>query len=274
MITLYDFGNSVACQKVRIALCAKGLDWETIKIDLFRSEQYDPKYLRLNPKGVVPTLIHDGKLVIESTLIGEYLEDTFPEPRLTPTDPWLRARMRVWSKAVDEGLHEGITEISFSAVFRERMRNMPAALREARFRNIGDPRRRDRFKSTYELGTRSPFVLYAAAAYERVFEALEAALAEGGPWILGGKPTLADIALMPYVARLDYLGLLEVWTETRPNIKAWWVQAQEWPSFKRGLRERVSKDEFAEMQTHGPRIRAEVAELVAGLRRVGPVLER
>ena len=49
MITLYDFGNSVACQKVRIALCEKGLDWKTIKIDLFRSEQYDPEYLKFNP---------------------------------------------------------------------------------------------------------------------------------------------------------------------------------------------------------------------------------
>jgi glutathione S-transferase len=182
--------------------------------------------------------------------------------------------MRVWSKMVDEGLHEGITEISFSAMFRERMRNMPVELREARFRNIGDPRRHDRFKSTYELGAQSPFVLYAVAAYERAFETLEGELAENGPWVLGDEATLADIALMPYVARLDFLGLLEVWTETRPNIKAWWVQAQEWPSFKRGLRERVSEDEFAEMQTHGSRIRAEVAELVAGLRRVGPVLER
>ena len=274
MITLYDFGNSVACQKVRIALCEKSLDWDTIKIDLFRSEQYDPKYLKSNPQGVVPTLVHDGKSVIESTLICEYLEDTFPEPRLTPTDPWLRARMRVWSKAVDEGLHEGVAEISFSAMFRERMRNMPAELREARFRNIGDPRRRDRFKSTYELGTQSPFVLYGVAAYERAFEALEEALAEGGPWILGGKPTLADIALMPYVARLDYLGLLGVWTENRPHIGSWWAQAQEWPSFKRGLRDRVSEDEFAEMRTHGPKIRAEVAELVAGLRRAEPASAR
>jgi glutathione S-transferase len=77
MITLYDFGNSVACQKVRIALCEKELDWETIKVDLFRSE-HDPQYLKFNPKGVVPTLVHDGKPIIESTLICEYLDDTFP----------------------------------------------------------------------------------------------------------------------------------------------------------------------------------------------------
>ena len=64
-LILYDFGNSVCCQKVRITLRAKGLDWEAVSIDLFKAEQYDPKYLALNPKGVVPTLVHDGKPVIE-----------------------------------------------------------------------------------------------------------------------------------------------------------------------------------------------------------------
>jgi glutathione S-transferase len=69
MLTLYDFGNSVCCQKVRITMRTKALNWESIKVDLFKTEQYDPSYLKLNPKGVVPTLVHDGKPIIESTLI-------------------------------------------------------------------------------------------------------------------------------------------------------------------------------------------------------------
>jgi glutathione S-transferase len=89
MLTLYDFGNSVCCQKVRITMRAKALNWESIKVDLFKTEQYDPNYLKLNPKGVVPTLVHDGKPVIESTLICEYIDDTFLQlPQLIPTDPW------------------------------------------------------------------------------------------------------------------------------------------------------------------------------------------
>jgi glutathione S-transferase len=52
MITLYDLGNSVCCQKVRVTLCEKGLDWESVNVDLFRAEQYDPKYLKLNRKGL------------------------------------------------------------------------------------------------------------------------------------------------------------------------------------------------------------------------------
>ena len=92
MLTLYDYGNSVCCQKVRITLREKGLDWDAIRVDLFASEQYDPKYLKLNPKGVVPTLVHDGVPVIESTLICEYLDETFPDPPLAPRDAAQRAQ--------------------------------------------------------------------------------------------------------------------------------------------------------------------------------------
>jgi glutathione S-transferase len=151
-------------------------------------------------------------------------------------------------------------------MFRERMRTMPPEMRERRFRNVGDPRRRDRYKSTYELGTQSPFVLHAVAAYERAFKLMEATLAERGPWILGATPTLADINMMPFVARLAYMGLLEAWTANRPHINAWWTRVQAWPSFRRGLHDLISEAEFIEMRVHGPKIRGEVDALIAGLR--------
>lgn len=267
MITLYDYGNSVCCQKVRITLREKGLEWQAIRVDLFTSQQYDPAYLKLNPKGVVPTLVHDGVAIIESTLICEYLDETFPDPPLIPRDAAGRTRMRLWSKAVDEGLFEGVGELSFSAMFRERMKSMPSEMRERRFRNIGDPRRRDRFKSTYELGVHSPYVLHGIAAYEKAFKTLETTLAESGPWILGATPTLADINLMPLVARLELLGLLDVWIEHRPQVQAWWSRARSWPSFKRGLLDLITQAELDEMALHGPKIRNDVATLLSELRR-------
>ena len=267
-LILYDFGNSVCCQKVRITLRAKGLDWKAITVDLFKAEQYSPEYRKLNPKGVVPTLVHNGKPVIESTLICEYIDQTFPQsPRLIPADPWLQSRMRLWSKMVDDGLFEGVTEISFSAMFRERMKNMPEDIRQARFRNVGDPRRTDRFKSTYEHGVQSPFVVHAIAAYERAFKMLENVLADGGPWILGADPSLADINLMPLVARLDYLGLLDLWTTDRPRVEGWWAHAKAWPFFKTGLSDLISEVEFSEMKMHGPKVRDGIAAHLVALRR-------
>jgi glutathione S-transferase len=167
---------------------------------------------------------------------------------------------------VDEGLFEGVTELSFSAMFRERMRSMPEDIRERRFRNIGDPRRRDRFMSTYELGVRSPYVRHGIAAYERAFKLLEETLTETGPWILGRDPSLADINLMPFAARLDYLGLLDLWIRDRPRVKDWWVLAQEWPSFKSGLHDLISEVEYSEMSTHGPKIANDVAAIIAQVR--------
>ncbi len=266
MITLYQFGNSVCCQKVRITMKEKGLSWEAVEVNLFRNEQYDHRYLKLNPKGVVPTIIHDGRAVIESTLICEYLDDVFPRPALIPSDPLLRTHMRLWSKMVDEGLHEGISEISFCAMFRERMRNLSPEQREIRFRNVGDPRRRDRFRSTFDVGTQSPFVLHAVAAYEKMFKMLESALAEGGPWILGSSASLADINLMPYVARLEFLGLADLWTNQRPHVQAWWDRVAEWPSYRAGIVDPMTEVELAEMQTHGPKIRNEIAILLNELR--------
>jgi len=266
-LTLYDFGNSVCCQKVRITLRAKGLDWEARRVDLFKSEQYDPNYLKMNPKGVVPTLVHDGKPVIESTLICEYIDETFPEPPLMPKNAHDRTRMRLWSKFVDEGLHDGVTELSFSAMFRERMRAMTDEMREKRFRNVGDPRRTDRFKSTYEHGAKSPFVVHGIAAYERAFKLMEETLhGHGGPWIVGPSPTLADINIMPYAARLEYLGLIGAWLDERPRVREWWARAQDWPYFKSGLRDLISEHEFSEMRIHGPKILDDVKATVAKLR--------
>ena len=260
MLELYDFNNSVCAQKVRIALAEKGLDWTEREVDLFRLEQYDPKYLAFNPKGVVPTLVHDGTPVIESTLICEYLDDVFPDPPLRPSAPLKLSAMRVWSKTVDEGLHAGITAISFSAMFRERMRGMTDEQRARRWRNIGDPARGDRDRSVYELGVESPHVYNAIAAYESAFEKLEKALGHGRDWVMGDAFTLADIVLAPYMARLDYLTLLDVWTGDRPGVAAWWERLKQRASLRAQLGGRLTPEMIGPMNRFGAAIRDRMAE--------------
>ena len=76
-------------------------------------------------------------------------------------------------------------------------------------------------------------MLHAIYAYEKTFKLLEETLIDGGPWIVGDSPTLADIALMPFAARLNYLGLLDVWLTERPSVREWWAMAKEWPSYRR-----------------------------------------
>lgn len=260
MLELYHFNNSVCSQKVRMALAEKGLDWTGHAVDLFRLEQYDPKYLAFNPKGVVPTLVHDGTPLIESTLICEYLDDVFPDPPLRPAAPADLSAMRLWSKTVDEGLHAGITAISFSAMFRERMRGMTDEQRARRWRNIGDPWRSDRDRSVYEHGVESPYVYNAIAAYEVAFEKLEKGFADGRRWIMGDAFTLAELALAPYLARLDYLTLLGIWTGDRPGVAAWWARLRERPSYRAELSDQLTGELVEPMRRFGAAIRERVAE--------------
>ena len=166
-------------------------------IDLFKNEQYHPDYLRLNSKGVVPTLIHEGRPVIDSTLIREYLDETFPEPSLVPASPYERSQMRRWSKHIDEGVFEATREISFSAMFREKMRSMTEAERNGRFDNVGDPGRRARFLSTYEEGVEFPYVGQGIFAFEKMFGEMEDDLSSRREWLVGDHFTLATSTLSP-----------------------------------------------------------------------------
>jgi glutathione S-transferase len=91
MLELYHGEGSVCARKVRLTLAEKGIrDWVGRIVDLAKGEQTRPEYLELNPKGVIPTVVHDGRVITESTVICEYLEDVFPEPRLRPQDPLAR----------------------------------------------------------------------------------------------------------------------------------------------------------------------------------------
>src|SRR5580692_9014115 len=105
MLYIYQGSTSVCSVKVRLALEEKGLPFEGEILDLQRGDQHRPDYAKLNPNEVVPTLVHDGKLLIESTLILEYLDEAFPAPPLMPPAPVSRPPARLFMKKIDDYLH-------------------------------------------------------------------------------------------------------------------------------------------------------------------------
>jgi glutathione S-transferase len=259
MLKLFTAHNSICTQKVFLTLIEKDLPWTSEYIDLFNNEQYRPEYLKLNPKGVVPTLMHDGHAIIESTLICEYLDQTFPEPSLVPASAYERSQMRRWSKHIDEGIFEATREISFSAMFRDKMRGMTQEQRDGRFRNIGDPGRRARMISTYEQGCDSPFVEQGIFAFEKMFGEMEECLSDGRAWLAGHNFSLADINVMPFAARLDYLNLIDVWIADRPGAQTWWDRARSRPSFSSAIAKLLSPEQSEAMSSSGSRIRDKIA---------------
>ena len=101
--TLYHHGSSVCAAKVRFAMDEKELEWDGVYIDILKGEQFDPEYLKLNPKGVVPTLVHDDLVIPDSTVIIEYLDQVAPETSVHPADPWERAQVRYWDQGGRRG---------------------------------------------------------------------------------------------------------------------------------------------------------------------------
>ena len=117
MLELYHSVNSVCAQKVRVVLAEKGLEYREHLMTL-RGDQFTPEYMRLNPNAVVPTLVHDGRPVIESSVILYYLDEAFPAPPLMPRDLHQRARVRQFNKLVDEYVHNSCTILTFATAFR------------------------------------------------------------------------------------------------------------------------------------------------------------
>jgi len=118
MIELYHNDMSVCAQKVRFALAEKKLVWESHHLNLRAGDQQQPEYLKLNPNAVVPTLVDEGTVIIESTVINEFIDDAYPEARLKPSDAAGRARMRLWTKQLDESVHAATSVVSSAIAFR------------------------------------------------------------------------------------------------------------------------------------------------------------
>ena len=103
---LHGYFRSSASYRVRITLNLKGLAAEHLSHHLRKGEQRDPHYLALNPQGLVPTLIDDaGNALTQSLAIIEWLDETYPEPPLLPSDALQRARVRAFALAIACDIH-------------------------------------------------------------------------------------------------------------------------------------------------------------------------
>ena len=268
MLTLYTFHNSICTQKVFMTLAEKDLSYDEHLINLFAAEQYDPEYLKLNPKGVVPTLVHDGRAIPESSLICEYVDELWPDTPLIPDDAFLKSQMRQFSKLVDETIFEATRELSFSAMFREKMKNMPAAQRETRFHQCRRSRTSGRAccRPT-SSASKAPTCSRPSGTGKRGSRRWTRRWRNsGGPWLLGDMFTLADINMIPYVWRIEYLNLLDIWMDDRPRVAEWWERAKARPCAVACIPGRLDADDIATMSEHsGTRLREAVAAKAGGI---------
>jgi glutathione S-transferase len=229
-LELYDAPQSTCSQRVRFVLHAKGLAFEEHRLDLFAGDQLRPDYLKLNPNGVVPTLVHDGTPVVDSSVIMEYLEEVFPDRRtFAPADASGRARMRALMRFIDEVPTPAIRVPSYNLAFLPHFRSMS----EEAFRALADakPLRREFLLRMGRTGFPEAEMNEALGRLRRAITRLDDEIrASGGPWLLGARMTLADIAIMPVIVRMADIRLGHRWSD-RPAVATWLEAIRADPAF-------------------------------------------
>jgi glutathione S-transferase len=226
---LYNAPQSTCSQRVRFVLNAKALQFDEVKLNLLDGDQLKPDYLKLNPNGVVPTLDHDGAIVTDSTVITEYLDEVSPDDGFTPESPVERARMRALMHFFDEMPAAAVRVPTFNLAFLPNFQKMSreafVAMAESK------PLRKEFMMSMGQQGFPKAEMDAALARLRRSYERMDATIAQsGGPWLLGKYISLADVAVMPALVRMDDLGM-PAWQDL-PRIVSWFDNIRAHPAFK------------------------------------------
>jgi glutathione S-transferase len=228
---LYNAPQSTCSQRVRFVLNAKDQKYEEKKLDLLAGDQLKPEYLALNPNGVVPTLDHDGQLVIDSTVIIEYLDEVVPDQaNFTPRDPVKRAAMRALMRFIDEMPAASVRIPTFNIAFLPRF----AAMSEEEFLAFAEskPLRKEFMLAMGRTGFPQKDMDGAMGRLRRTYERMDREIREsGGPWLQGKEMTLADISLMPAIVRMNDLKRSGDWADL-PRVGKWFDMIRAHPAFK------------------------------------------
>ncbi len=261
MLTLYHNALSTCSQKVRLVLDHKGIGFESREVDLIGGGQHDPEYVKLNPNHVVPTLVHDGAVLIESTLINEYLDDAFPEPPMRSADPVARHAGRMWTRKLDVAVHPATGIVTFAIGPRAILLQQPAEVREAGIEAIPDPARRAARRSVIEHGVKAPEFAGALATMIALLDEMETSL-EHGDWLSGGAFGLADAGVLPYVLRLDHLAITPV-IEARPRVARWYQSVQGLPAYESAVAAWLPEPALELFRRNGEAVWADIEPLTA-----------
>jgi glutathione S-transferase len=202
---LYHYGLSNCSQKVRMVLAEKGLGWTNHHVDLSKAEHLTDAYRLVNPNGVVPALVHDGTIVIESSDIMEYLDDCFPDPPLRPAREHELVEMRLWVARQDSI-----------------QRNLAVLSQEFVFRALGQANGAPASRSTI------------AGAVRQVGDALAEVNRHlaGRTWLVGHALSLADIA---WVVDVHRFALMHFPMAPYQPLRAWYRRVRRLTSFRQAV---------------------------------------
>jgi len=220
--------DSICSNRVIVTLSEKGItDWIPHHMILMNRDQFTPEYLELNPNGTVPTLVHNGAVIRESSLICKYIDGLKADPPLSPDNLVDQIHMAEWIKLFDERGFAATGIINFVTKFRL---TIPRNKLEERWKHIPVIDRLHRQQSVIGEGLDSLYVLRAIGAWETIFRRMEKALADGRPYLMGEQLTLAETNAVTFMKVIQMLRFLDFWLEPYPMTKAWWDRVSGRPS--------------------------------------------
>ena len=198
-----------------------------------------------------------------SNVINEYLDERFPDPPLKPSDPFGRARMRLWTKQLDGGVHDaGIAVVSFALAFRHQYLARGEAGQQM-LENVPDPFKRDRRRDVIEKGIDSPHFRMAMERLLKLYRDMDATLSRQA-WLAGHRYSIADAAFTPYLVRLEHLDMIGLLDQT-PHVVDWYRRVKTRPSFQDAIIRWENTAYLDLMKRQGSDNWPKVQQIVAGL---------
>jgi glutathione S-transferase len=238
-IHVLHFAGSSCSQKLRVFLNLKGIEWQSHPVDLPNYENMQPWFLGINPRGLVPVLVDDGAVHIESNDIIQHLEKKFPEPRLIP--PGHESEVASLLHHEDD-LHLDLRTLSFRFVFAPPGPPKPvAALESYKANGAGTVRgavdrekqvQLDFWQRAAKEGFTDERARVSALRFRAEFDALEKRLAKQ-PYLMGDNLTVLDIAWLIYQHRLSLGGY--PFARLHPRVHAWAEKLRAMPEFAKEI---------------------------------------
>lgn len=225
---VYHYFLSNCAQRVTLALEEKGQDWTPRAINLFTQENTTDEYFRINPKGLVPALVHDGVVVTESMDILRYIEEQFPEPPLYPPDPDLRQQVDKRMDAATENHVAVVKTYMYSQVLGA---SKKPEMMERYVEKQEDPELVD-FHQASLAGFEQSRVLEAERRLFAFYDDIEGELGRH-QWLVGDEFSYADIAWFVTYFMNRRVGAVDF--RNYPNIRDWGERIRQRPSFEGGV---------------------------------------
>jgi glutathione S-transferase len=226
------------------------LEWESYPINLPAGEQFNPEYLKLNRNGVVPTLFDDDFVVIESSIILEYIDGLSAQNVLMPPDGKGQTATKLWLlRCLD--IHAAINTMTFSTVRRDKIlaTHTPEEI-TAMIAKMPNPKAAAKRKDLLKYGLTSSYVVNDFYVLRQLFDDMQNTL-EKTTWLVSKDYSMVDTALIAYIDRLDRLGMAGFWEERTPAIGKWLAASRARPSYENGINRFIAAKDAENMRNAG-----------------------